>query len=115
MDWDEDLDNMPESISLDDWLSSRYQGLEGAKEIEEIERVFRKQEKRFGKNLRNYMKIRGVTEYQLAERTGLSLDTVRVFMGGQFRPQLTTVRVFASILKCRENELWPRSYREKDN
>lgn len=48
--------------------------------------------KRFGEHIRDQRKSRGLTQEQLAERSGLSVDAVRRIERGAFSPSLETVR-----------------------
>ncbi|PRP92406.1 DNA-binding transcriptional repressor PuuR [Enhygromyxa salina] len=46
----------------------------------------------FGKHIRQLRKARGMTQEQLAERSGLSADTIRRLEHGAFSPSLDTIR-----------------------
>lgn len=46
----------------------------------------------FGRHLRSLRRARGLTQDQLAERSGLSADTIRRLEHGSFSPTLDTLR-----------------------
>lgn len=47
---------------------------------------------RFGRHVRSLRRARGLTQDQLAERSGLSADTIRRLEYGSFSPSLETLR-----------------------
>ncbi len=48
--------------------------------------------KRFGQHIRALRRARGLTQEGLAERSGLSADTIRRLEHGSFSPSLATLR-----------------------
>lgn len=47
---------------------------------------------RFGSHFRRLREVRGLTQEQLAERSGVAADTVRRLEHGDFSPSLATLR-----------------------
>lgn len=47
---------------------------------------------RFGEHIRSLRRARGLTQEAVAERSGLSVDTVRRLEAGTFSPSLDTLR-----------------------
>jgi transcriptional regulator with XRE-family HTH domain len=48
--------------------------------------------RRFGRHIRSLRRVRGLTQEVLAERSGLSPDTIRRLEHGSFSPSLDTLR-----------------------
>ena len=54
-----------------------------------------------------YMELRNVTRYGLAERTGVSLEGIDWMLEGKYKPQPPTLEAFSRIFKCKVKDLWP--------
>lgn len=61
---------------------------------------------RFGRNLKNLRKKINLTQEQLAERTGLSVDFIGMIERGERAPSFDTLEIFAKVLKIRVFELF---------
>ncbi|MFO7566249.1 MAG: helix-turn-helix transcriptional regulator [Enhygromyxa sp.] len=48
--------------------------------------------RQFGRHIRSLRRVRGLTQEVLAERSGLSADTIRRLEHGSFSPSLETLR-----------------------
>ena len=69
-------------------------------------RVVPDYERNFGKHLRSLRKARGLTQEVLAERSGLSADTIRRLEHGSFSPSLATLRSLCRGLKLQISTLF---------
>lgn len=60
----------------------------------------------FGKHVRSLRRARGLTQEVLAERSGLSADTIRRLEHGSFSPSLETLRKLCAGLDLRLSTLF---------
>lgn len=67
---------------------------------------------RFGRKLKNLRKKNGLTQEQLAEKTGLSVDFIGMIERGERAPSFETIEQLAKVLKIRISELF--IYEDKD-
>jgi transcriptional regulator with XRE-family HTH domain len=61
---------------------------------------------RFGQHVRSLRHARGLTQEQLAQRSGLSADTIRRLEHGSFSPSLETLRKLCIGLELRLSTLF---------
>jgi len=54
--------------------------------------------KKFGKNLKNIRSLKGLSQEELAERSGLHRTYISFLERGQRNPTLTTIYKLASVL-----------------
>jgi transcriptional regulator with XRE-family HTH domain len=62
--------------------------------------------KRFGRHVRSLRRARGLSQEQLAQRSGLSADTIRRLEHGSFSPSLETLRKLCFGLELRLSTLF---------
>ena len=60
----------------------------------------------FGKHVRSLRRARGMTQEVLAERSGLSADTIRRLEHGSFSPSLETLRKLCAGLNLRLSSMF---------
>lgn len=60
----------------------------------------------FGRHVRSLRRARGLTQEQLAERSGLSTDTIRRLEHGSFSPSLDTLRKLCAGLDLQLHTLF---------
>jgi lambda repressor-like predicted transcriptional regulator len=76
---------------------------DGPGSVEELDR----QEHAFAERLRAQMERRGITQTDLAEKTGVSQPAISQMLKRSCRPQIRTVRRLAEALGVSPEELWP--------
>lgn len=59
----------------------------------------------FSSNLSDLMRVRGVSQTLLAERTGLSTASISKYLRREATPTITNLRRIALALNCHEDEL----------
>jgi transcriptional regulator with XRE-family HTH domain len=60
-----------------------------------------------GERIRSLRRRHGLTQRQLAERAGLSLEGVYTVEAGRKRPRATTIQLLAAALDVRPSDLLP--------
>lgn len=65
------------------------------------------QEHRFANKVRELMESKGMTQEELAERTGVSQPAISNILNRRCRPQQRTVLRFAEALEVSPEVLWP--------
>ena len=60
----------------------------------------------FASNLSEYMRMRGLGQVALAERTGLSSAIISKYLNRKSTPTITSVRKIARALNCHPDELY---------
>ncbi len=73
---------------------------------EKIARLPGPEERRFGQHVRRLRRARGVTQDCLAERAGLSADTIRRLEHGAFSPSLDTLTKLCAGLRLARSTLF---------
>lgn len=61
---------------------------------------------KFGKKVASLRKHQGYTQQQLAERTGLAIDTIAAIENGRRWARLTTLHILAKGLAVKVDELF---------
>lgn len=58
-----------------------------------------------GKNLKNMRKINGLSQVELAEKTGLRQSTISCIEKGTNKPAIETIMLLASAMDCSVSEI----------
>lgn len=66
-----------------------------------------KRDLRLARNIKRFRKKAGLTQEQLAEKTGLSTTYIGYLEIGRHRPSLKTLHKIATVLKVKVNEVIP--------
>ena len=70
-----------------------------------VERGERGTDANFGERLRAMRLLRGLTQKQLEERTGIDKGRISAFENGHINPRLSTLLRFTEALGCSADEL----------
>ncbi len=79
---------------------------EPARTDAEIAKLPSPEERKFGRHVRTLRRARGVTQERLAERSGLSADTIRRLEHGSFSPSLDTLTKLCAGLQLLRSTLF---------
>ncbi len=90
-----------------DLEESEELGAEYSEEMQTAVDEMDRQEETFAARLRMAMEAQGITQEQLAERTGVGQPAISNMLNRQCRPQRRTVLRLAEALSAAPQELWP--------
>lgn len=97
----------PEGPHADPGLdfSEAFDGVEHSPAAEK----HRAEEATFAERLANVMKVKGITQAALAERSGVRQPAISMMLARNCRPQRATVAKLAKALAVSSQDLWPTS------
>lgn len=68
---------------------------------------------RVSENIKKYRRLAGITQKELAEKSGLSIGTIQGYEQGKYTPKIENAEKISEILNCDITDIMPLKNSEK--